>query len=134
MNRIIHFEIHAKDMDKLQKFYQDVFGWDFKDFGKEMGYFRGIMTGKDSPGSMWKGIDGGMTPRQGEMLPGEGDPINAFVCTIEVENIDDMMHRIQKAGGTEATAKMEVPGVGWLAYHKDLEGNIFGILQPMPKG
>jgi predicted enzyme related to lactoylglutathione lyase len=29
---------------------------------------------------------------------------------------------------------MEVPGVGWLAYHKDLEGNIFGILQPMPKG
>jgi predicted enzyme related to lactoylglutathione lyase len=26
--------------------------------------------------------------------------------------------------------KMAVPGVGWLAYAKDTEGNIFGIMQP----
>jgi hypothetical protein len=28
-----------------------------------------------------------------------------------------------------ATDKMEVPGVGILAYRKDPEGNIFGVLQ-----
>jgi predicted enzyme related to lactoylglutathione lyase len=24
---------------------------------------------------------------------------------------------------------MPVPGVGWLAYYKDTEGNIFGVMQ-----
>jgi predicted enzyme related to lactoylglutathione lyase len=26
--------------------------------------------------------------------------------------------------------KMAVPGVGWMAYCKDPEGHIFGIMQP----
>ena len=30
-----------------------------------------------------------------------------------------------------ALDKMDVPGVGWLAYCKDPEGNIFGMLQPV---
>jgi predicted enzyme related to lactoylglutathione lyase len=25
---------------------------------------------------------------------------------------------------------MELPGVGWLAYCSDTEGNVFGMLQP----
>ena len=28
--------------------------------------------------------------------------------------------------------KMPVPGVGWLAYCKDLDGNAFGIMQSDP--
>ncbi len=28
-----------------------------------------------------------------------------------------------------ALPKMAVPGVGWLAYCKDTEGNIFGFMQ-----
>lgn len=28
---------------------------------------------------------------------------------------------------------MPVPGVGWLAYCKDTEGNIFGMMQPDTK-
>jgi predicted enzyme related to lactoylglutathione lyase len=31
-----------------------------------------------------------------------------------------------------ALPKMPVPGVGWLAYIKDLDGNILGIHQPDP--
>jgi hypothetical protein len=33
------------------------------------------------------------------------------------------------AGGTVALAKMPIPGIGWLAYCKDTEGNIFGMMQ-----
>jgi predicted enzyme related to lactoylglutathione lyase len=40
MNRIVHFEIHAKYLDKAQRFYQDVFGWDIKDMGPQMGNYR----------------------------------------------------------------------------------------------
>jgi predicted enzyme related to lactoylglutathione lyase len=37
---------------------------------------------------------------------------------------------VKEAGGSIALDKMQVPGVGWLVYAKDLEGNIFGMLQP----
>jgi predicted enzyme related to lactoylglutathione lyase len=28
---------------------------------------------------------------------------------------------------------MPIPGVGWLAYIKDPDGNIIGLMQPDPK-
>jgi predicted enzyme related to lactoylglutathione lyase len=132
MNRVVHFEIHAKDQDKVQKFYEDVFGWEFQNMGAQMGNYRLIITGKDEAGSQYSGINGGMNPREGN-LPAEGTPVNAFVCTISVENIDDTLAKIEAAGGTLATHKMDVPGVGLLAYRKDPDGNIFGVLQPAPR-
>ena len=129
MNRVVHFEIHAKDQDSIQKFYQEVFDWDIKDMGPQMGNYRLISTGTDEPGSRYTGINGGINPRHGEGPIG-GESVNAFVCTIEVENIDETLVKIEKAGGTLATHKMEIPGVGWLAYRKDPEGNIFGVMQP----
>ena len=33
------------------------------------------------------------------------------------------------AGGSIAVPKMAVPGIGWLAYVKDTEGNILGVMQ-----
>lgn len=129
MNRVIHFEIHATQPDRLQEFYQSVFDWNIQDMGPAMGNFRVIVTGKDEPGSRWSGINGGLTPRHGDGPKG-GEPVNAFVCTIEVSDIDETLKKIETAGGSIATDKMEVPGVGILAYRKDPEGNIFGVLQP----
>ena len=56
--------------------------------------------------------------------------IHAKVCTISVDNLDKYIDKVIAAGGTMALDKMDVPGVGWLAYCKDLEENIFGLLQP----
>jgi len=130
MNRVVHFEIHASNPDRMQSFYQSVFGWTINDLGPAMGNYRTIDTGKDKAGILWTGINGGITPRRGEGPKG-GEPVNAFVCTIEVANIDETLKKIESAGGTFATDKMEVPGVGTLAYRKDPEGNIFGVLQPV---
>ena len=44
--------------------------------------------------------------------------------------MDDTVAAVKANGGTIALEKMPVPGVGWLAYAKDTEGNIFGALQP----
>ena len=35
-------------------------------------------------------------------------------------------------GGQIALPKMPIPGMGWLAYCKDTEGNIFGMMQGDP--
>ena len=46
--------------------------------------------------------------------------------------VDDMIAVGKVNGGAVAVEKMPVPGIGWLAYAKDAEGNIFGVLQPDP--
>ncbi|MDE1924971.1 MAG: VOC family protein [Patescibacteria group bacterium] len=130
MNRVVHFEIQAKDADKIQKFYQDVFGWEITNAGAEYGGYRMVKTGEPVPKDMASvGINGGISPRMSD-LPAAGGGINAFVCIIGVDDIDACIKKILAAGGTEQVAKTDVPHVGLLAYYKDPEGTIFGILQP----
>ena len=40
--------------------------------------------------------------------------------------------KIAELGGTIAVPKMPVPGMGWLAYVKDPDGNIVGMMQMDP--
>jgi predicted enzyme related to lactoylglutathione lyase len=61
--------------------------------------------------------------------PINGDAVIAYVCTIEVPSVDDATAKITSHGGTIALPKMAIPHVGWLAYAKDTEGNIFGVMQ-----
>jgi predicted enzyme related to lactoylglutathione lyase len=129
MNRVIHFEIHASNLDRMQKFYTDVFGWQITDLGGLMGGYRMVNTGENAPGATYPGINGGITPRRGP-TPAEGQPVNAYVCTIGVDDIDAYTDKVKLSGGAPAVEKIQVPGVGWLAYMKDPEGNIFGLLQP----
>ena len=68
-----------------------------------------------------------MTPQKGRTI--YGDAVIAYVCTIDVADIEAAIANVRAQGGTEALPKMAVPGIGWLAYFKDAEGNIFGILQ-----
>ncbi len=135
MNRVVHFEIHATNMDNAAEFYASVFGWKFTDMGPAMGNYRLIETGNmDSvgpDGKPWPGINGGLTPRRGP-LPAGGEPVNAYVCTMDVDNLDSYIEKVKSAGGTMALEKMPIPGMGWLAYCKDPEGTIFGIMQSDP--
>ena len=122
MPRPIHFEIQAENTERAIKFYRDLFGWEFSQWGKEPYWL--VKTGeKGTPG-----IDGGLLPRRG---PGPADmqAVNAFVCTVDVADCDAMAKKVAEAGGSVVVPKMPIPTVGWLAYAKDTEGNIFGFMQ-----
>ena len=123
MNRVIHFEIHVDDINRAILFYQKVFGWTIKKWeGQGMDYWL-IMTGtKEEPG-----IDGGMMKRQ---TSGQCDCIAAYVCIITVKDIDSALKMITDNGGTIIQPKSEVMQVGLMAYCKDTEGNMFGVMQP----
>ena len=122
MGRVIHFEIHAGDPDRAERFYVEVFGWEIKRWEGPFDY-RLITTGTEAPG-----IDGAIVARRGEL---DGVSINAFVCTVQVDDLSEIERRVPAAGGEQALPRMEVPGVGQLAYFKDTEGNIFGALEPV---
>lgn len=121
MPRPIHFEIHAEDMDRAQRFYETLFGWGFTAWGD--GSYRLIDTGGEGPG-----INGGLTRRHGP-APAGGEPLTSWVCTVDVGDLDASIARAEGAGGAIALPRMPVPGVGWLAYVKDTEGNILGMMQ-----
>lgn len=112
MARPIHFELQSKDVEKARKFYSELFGWKFQQFGEQPYWL--AMTG-DGPG-----IDGGMMPSNG---------LQNWVCTMAVEHLDSHLDLVAAAGGVVVVPKMAIPGVGWLAYAKDLDGNIFGMMQ-----
>ena len=126
MGRVVHFEIHAADPERAIAFYRELFGWEFKKWEGPMPYWLITTGGAGEPG-----IDGGLVQRQGG-APTDGQAVNAYVCTVDVRSVDESMSAMQKLHGTVALPKMAIPGIGWLAYAKDPEGNIFGMMQSDP--
>lgn len=118
-NRVVHFEIHADEPAKAAAWYSDVFGWRTQQ--PFPGYYL-VMTGEGD------GIDGGITQRRGPAAA-QGAPVNAFVCTVGVANLDDMLAKALAAGAAVGVPKMAIPGVGWQAYIHDPFGNILGLHQ-----
>lgn len=113
-NRPCHFEIHADNPERCQKFYENVFGWEFTRFGDDYLY---ADTGREPS----QGIDGGIIKRK--------DP-KATVCnTIQVSSIDEYCGKVEKNGGKIVVSKRKMDEMGWLAYGSDSEGNLFGMMQ-----
>jgi uncharacterized protein len=117
MPRPVHFEIPAENPQRAIDFYTKIFGWKFTKWEGPFDYWL-ISTGKAPE----IGIDGGLLPRQ--------YPNQPYVNTVGVENLDKTLEVVLASGGTLSVPKMPVPGIGWLAYCKDTEGHVFGMMQP----
>lgn len=117
MNRVIYFEFHTPDAAAAMRFYEQAFGWTFNRFPGPEEYYS-ITTGDG------EGINGGL------MKSRDNQP--RTVNAIQVENLDDMLSRVTRAGGTVVVPRMEIPNVGSVAYCTDPGGLIFGVWQPLP--
>ena len=114
-NRVTHFEIPSDNPEVNMKFFKEVFGWTFEQFGKEQ-YWLAISGDESTPG-----INGAVMKKVEQGQP---------VCnTISVRNIDEVMKNIEKAGGKIIKPKFAVTSVGWLAFFADPDGNCHGIMQ-----
>ncbi len=122
MPRPVHFEIHASDPQRLIDFYSEVFGWNFERWG-EIPYWV-ITTGDED-----MGINGGLTQRRGPP-PAADAPINGNVFVVGVADCQASFNAALRAGGSEALPVTDMPGVGIMAYVKDPDGNVFGMIAP----
>lgn len=125
MPRVVHFEIHAADPERARLFYEHVFGWEPQQWADQPYWLIG--TGGENGAS--RGIDGAMLLRQGPE-PAPGAPVNAFVCTVAVDDLDETLDRAMDAGGAMVMPRHAVPGIGYVASVQDTEGNRLGLLQP----
>ena len=119
MPRVIHFELTADDPERATQFYSKVFGWQIQKWEGPQDYWL-ITTGEVGT----PGIDGAMMRR--------GDFSAPVVNTIDVPSVDEFVAKITANGGSVVAPKMPIPGIGYFAYCKDTEGNIFGVMQNDP--
>lgn len=117
MPRVIHFELPIDDSERAVNFYRGVFGWQINKWEGPEDYWL-VGTGEGQPG-----IDGALMRRSGAF--------QHTVNTIGVESRDETVAKIEASGG-KILDKMAVPGVGYLAYAVDTEGNMFSIMQSDP--
>ena len=126
MNRITHFEIQADTPQRAIEFYSKVFGWTFQKWeGGQYEYWMIMTAEKDT---QEQGINGGLLPRLAKVPPQECG-VNAFVCTIVVDDFDATQKKILAEGGTIAQPKFALIGMAWQGYFLDTEGNTFGLHQ-----
>lgn len=130
-NAVSHFEIPADDVERAKNFYTELFGWkitklDMPEDSSTKGkpYYM-IHAGETDENGMLKNpgeINGGMMER--------AHPTQCFMNYISVENIDEMLEKIEAKGGTICMPKTEIgEGMGWIACFKDTENNIMGLHQ-----
>jgi predicted enzyme related to lactoylglutathione lyase len=126
MARPIHFEIHADNPSRAVKFYESLLGWQFTKWEGPMEYWL-IKTGSEGT----PGIDGGLVKRMGSP-PADAAAVNAYVCTVDTESVDQTIEKLTVLGGKVGAPQDGGSGSGLARVWKDTEGNILGFMQADP--
>jgi hypothetical protein len=118
------FQVPADDVGRAKKLYQSLLGWKIEpatDLEETSLQWQNIITGKPERGMM---NERGLNKRMG---PG---PIMNFAV---VEDIDRVLEKAEKLGGTIVMPKNEIKNVGTVAIIQDTEENILGLWKPLVK-
>jgi uncharacterized protein len=117
VEQAVRLRIFARDPDRARAFYAQVFGWSLPDDGQRRCW---VITsgddprlGTDGPGAIGADHDG-----------------EVFMPTIHVADVAAAAAAAAVAtGGEVLVPRLPLPGVGWLVYLADTEGNVIGIMQ-----
>jgi predicted enzyme related to lactoylglutathione lyase len=117
MNPVGWFELPATDLDRAQKFYETVFGFQMKrqdNAGYEMVWFPMVSGGKGAAGALMKGMG---------YVPTLAGPILYFTAP----DLDAIVSRVASAGGKIHVPKKDIGEYGWIVICEDTEGNRIGL-------
>jgi predicted enzyme related to lactoylglutathione lyase len=115
-NAISWFEIPSTDLDRATQFYETIFGV--------------VLTPMDTPDIRLRifpledtmtGVGGAVVDSKGFHKPSSTDgPLIYLNANPDVQNVLD---KVEAAGGKILVPKMEIPGHGYMAVIIDTEGN-----------
>jgi predicted enzyme related to lactoylglutathione lyase len=115
---ISHIEFPADDTDRAQRFYSELFGWEFQEMEGYGGYFM------FSSGAIEQ--SGGAIGLRGQST---GDTVRVYITC---DSIDDVLPRVEELGGKVVTPRTDIPGQGWYAVILDSEGSELGLYENLP--
>jgi uncharacterized protein len=130
MDKVVHFEIPADDIERAQKFYKELFGWNIQKAG-DMPYWitHTVEVDENNMPKESGCINGGMLMRNEAEDPGSSNS----VIVIDVSNTEEYCKKVEEAGGHVILTPRNVGDMGIYARIKDTEGNIVGLWQMLKK-
>jgi predicted enzyme related to lactoylglutathione lyase len=117
LGSIVLFEIPVDDAERARTFYSELFEWKIERTPGPTEYWL-------IPPKSEKAVPGGMMQRQ--------DPHQTIADYFAVPSIDEYIAKVEKLGGKIVVPKMPVAGVGYFAYCRDTENNVFAIWETNP--
>lgn len=117
VNRPLFFQLPAANPELLADFYVNVFGWQKAKLPGPEDMFV-LATGPAGK----PGLDGMVM----------GKYMEGTVNIISVDDLSDIMEKVEKAGGRITTPRTNVPGQGDFCWCKDTDDNYFTLMQLEP--
>ena len=124
---VVHFEVVARDGEKLQRYYAELFDWNI-DTDNPMQY--GMVDAKgNKTASGETGIGGGV----GQGPEGYEGHVTFYVAVPDVEKA---LQKAESLGGQRVMGPEKIMDMVELGLLKDPEGNVVGVVkdQEMPEG
>jgi len=109
---LAHIEIPVKNIDDAADFYNKLFGWEFRSFGKGYHLY-----------NTHKGFTVGL--RKSDNIS-TGD---TTIFHIRVSDVEVFLTKAKELGGGVARGKTIIPAMGSYALINDKEGNTIGLFQ-----
>ncbi|MCB2092069.1 MAG: VOC family protein [Alphaproteobacteria bacterium] len=109
-HKINYIEFAATNLEATKKFFNDVFGWEFTDYGPEYTAYEG------------RGIDCGFYQSEKVSDSSNGAALPVFYS----ENLEESERRIIRAGGTIVREIFDFPG-GRRFQFREPSGNELGV-------
>jgi uncharacterized protein len=120
MDRVVHFELPADNLERAQDFYREAFGWGVTPI-PELGYalVGTVKTDENGRPTEPGGINGGILERR--------VPFTGPMITVGVDDIDAALAKVESLGGKTVQGRLPVGEMGFAAYFTDSEGNTVGL-------
>ena len=115
--RVAHIAINTDDDAATQAFYEELFEWRFEPFYP--GFVRTVLPAATE-------VVAAVQTRR-ELLP--GIRTNGPEVTIEVDDLDVVLARVEVLGGGVVMDRATIPAVGDLAFLTDPSGNLVGVIE-----
>jgi predicted enzyme related to lactoylglutathione lyase len=109
---VVHFEIEAKDTEKIRAFYSALFNWD--------------ITGNESYMEIPAGIGGPESGPAGHIRKSNRSSVTLYV---QVRDLAATIAKARELGATVVLERLEIPGGATLAAICDPEGNPLTLVQ-----
>ncbi|NGX28993.1 MAG: hypothetical protein K940chlam1_01185 [Candidatus Anoxychlamydiales bacterium] len=109
---IAWLHIPADNIERAQKFYNEIFGWEFEKI--------------ENANQAW--LIKGCQPNGKEdyRLHQRRYPGQTITQGINVSSVEEYAEKVKTAGG-KVVQVMQIPKTGWFAICQDTEGNVFSL-------
>lgn len=121
-NVITWFDVPTADFDRAVKFYSEILGEEIavRDYmGQKLAFFP-----MDEGVPMSEGVGGDIVPPSEDYKPSENGTRVYLNCQ---GKLDEVLGRVEIAGGKVVKPKMSIGEPGWVAIIEDTEGNYIGL-------